>query len=123
MSSEPMAVVNQFYEVSWRQKDAEGIRPLITADFRFVGPVDQRTGADEFVELNKGFLPFMMDTRMQQQFAAGDHICSIYEIDVRTPAGETLTLEMADWVLVQNGRLAEQHIYYDPRPFVAAFGM
>lgn len=123
MGSSAVAVVNQFYEVSLKQKDAEGIRPFLTDDFRFVGPVDQRIGADEFVELNKGFLPFMMDTRMQQQFAAGDQVCSIYEVDVRTPAGETLTLEMADWVLVQNGRMAEQRIFYDPRPFVAAFGM
>jgi len=123
MNSDAMTIVNQFYEVSLKQKDAEGIRPFLTDDFRFVGPLDQRTGADGFVELNKGFLPFMMDTRMQQQFVTGDHVCSIYEIDVRTPAGETLTLEMADWVLVQNGRMVEQHIYYDPRPFVAAFGM
>ena len=123
MSSSPIAVVNEFYEVSLKQKDAEGIRPYLTDDFRFVGPLDQRTGADNFVELNKGFLPLMVDTRMQQQFAAGDHVCSIYELDVRTPAGETLTMEMADWVLVQNGRMAEQRIYYDPRPFVAAFDM
>ncbi|MBK8900673.1 MAG: hypothetical protein IPM53_05810 [Anaerolineaceae bacterium] len=52
MSSSAIAVVNQFYEVSLKQKDAEGIRPLLVDDFRFVGPRDQRSGADEFVELN-----------------------------------------------------------------------
>lgn len=88
-----------------------------------MGLVDQGTGADDFVELNKGFLPFMIDTRMQQQFAAGEHVCTIYETDARSPDGETLTIEMADWVLVQNGLLVEQCIYYDLRQFVTAFGM
>ena len=64
----------------------------------------------------------MVNTRMRQQFAAGDQVCSIYELDVQTPAGDTLTLEMADWILVQDGLMIEQRIYYDPRPFVAAFG-
>jgi hypothetical protein len=35
--------------------------------------------------------------------------------------GGSLSVVIADWIRVVDGRIAEQKIYYDPREFVKAF--
>ena len=121
--SNALQVVNKFYDVSLKQKDADGVRPLLTDDFIFSGPLAKTSKAEEFVALNREFLPAMVETRMLQQFEAGNQVCSIYELDLRKPDGDIFTTMMADWVTVRDGRLAEQRIYYDPREFEKAYGM
>ena len=118
-----LQLVNQFYDISLKQKDADGLRSLIAEDFAFVGPLAKTTSAEDFVALNKQFLPAHVETRFLYQFEAGDQVCSIYELDLRKPNGGLFTTTMADWVTVRNGRLAEQRIYYDPREFEKAYGM
>jgi ketosteroid isomerase-like protein len=73
--------------------------------------------------LNERLLPFHLQTRLLRQFEAGEDVCSIYEMDLPTPAGDTLTVEMADWIQVKDGRIRHQRIYYDPREFADALGM
>ncbi|MEA2639844.1 MAG: hypothetical protein QOF51_1238, partial [Chloroflexota bacterium] len=75
------------------------------------------------VELLGQFLPAHVETRMQKQFVDGDEVCSIYDLVVASPSGETITIPMADWIRVENGLLANQTIYYDPRDFAKVFGM
>jgi ketosteroid isomerase-like protein len=83
----------------------------------------QIRGAEEYLALNERLLPAHLETRMLRQFAEGNQVCSIYELVMRTPAGGTLTIPMADWIQVLGGRVVEQRIYYDPRQFATAFGM
>jgi len=59
---------------------------------------------------------------MHAQFEAGDEVCSIYEMDLRTPAASILTVPMSDWITVRDGHVANQVVHYDPRPFLEAFG-
>ncbi|HEX2099354.1 MAG TPA: nuclear transport factor 2 family protein, partial [Candidatus Synoicihabitans sp.] len=61
--------------------------------------------------------------QFHQQFEADNEVCSIYDMTVRTPTGDTLTITMVDWLKLKDGRIAEQRLYYDPRGFAAAFGM
>ena len=112
-----LELVNEFYETSFKRKDNEGVRSLIEDDFLFVGPMAQTKGGDAFVELNSQFLPAFAGSRMLQQFENEDEVCSIYELDLHTPAGGSITLKVADWVKLRGERLAEQRIYYDAREF------
>lgn len=112
-----LEIVNQFYEVSLNQKDADGIRPFLSEDFVFIGPMAETTGADQFIELNRQFLPAHVATHMQQQFVRNDEVCSVYELELRGPKGDLFTAPMADWVKIKDGKMVEQRIYYDPREF------
>lgn len=94
---------------------------LLADDFRFIGPVDQTTGIDAFMKLNEGFFPLVTGMRMLKQFEQGNDVCSIYEMDLTSPSGTSLTLNIADWVVVAKGKMVEEHIYYDAREFAAAF--
>ena len=95
---------------------------LLADDFRFIGPVDQTTGIGAFMKLNESFFPLVTGMRMLKQFEQGNDVCSIYEMDLTSPLGTSLTLNIADWVVVNNGKMAQERLYYDAREFTAAFG-
>src|SRR5262245_54936176 len=104
--------VNHFYATTLELGDLDGIASLVDADITFEGPMQQLTGADAYVDLNRQLLPMHVSTRMQAQFERGEEVCSIYELDWRTPAGEVVTVPMADWIRVKDGRVAAQVVYY-----------
>jgi hypothetical protein len=95
-------------------------KSLLADNFKFIGPVDQTEGIEAFMELNASFFPMVADMRMLQQFENGDNVCSIYELDVNMPTNEMITLTVADWVVVENGKMKLERIYYDAREFAAA---
>lgn len=106
-----LEIVNQFSQT----QDTS----LLADDFKFIGPLDQADGKEAFIELNNGFVPMIQDVRMLQQFDNGNSVCSIYEMDINVPTGKTITTAVADWVVVENGKLQVQRIYYDAREFVS----
>ena len=120
--SNALEIVNRYYHLVDEHK-AEALRDFVTNDIVFAGPTQVTEGADAYVELNAQFLQFHRETRMLNQFANGQSVCSIYEMDVATPTGGQITLSMADWVRLESDRIAEQRIYYDPREFAQVFGM
>jgi ketosteroid isomerase-like protein len=95
---------------------------LLADDFSFIGPVDQTKGIDAFMKLNASFFPLVTGMRMLKQFEQGHDVCSIYEMDLASPSGTSLTLNIADWVVVNNGKMVQERLYYDTRAFAAAFG-
>lgn len=95
---------------------------FLADDFQFLGPVDQTTGIDAFMKLNAGFFPLVTGMRMLKQFEQGSDVCSLYEMDLTSPSGTSLTLHIADWVVVESGKMVKERIYYDAREFAAAFG-
>jgi ketosteroid isomerase-like protein len=117
-----LEIVNRFYDAT-NNRRADELPALVTDDVTFVGPAMQATGAREYVGMNEQLLGFHQGTRMLRQFEDGDDVCSVYELRMTTPAGGSLTLRVADWITVRGDRIAEQHLYFDPREFAQAFGM
>jgi ketosteroid isomerase-like protein len=117
-----LETVNQFYDTTENRK-GEGLEALLAKDMTFVGPIMKTAGAKEYVDTTQQFLQMHRATRMLKQFENGNDVCSIYEMDIATPAGGTITLELTDWIQVVNGKVARQKIYYDPREFAKALGM
>jgi predicted SnoaL-like aldol condensation-catalyzing enzyme len=122
--SSPLDIVNRYLGLtSSAQADLPKAAELLTDDVAFTGPLMRTTGKDAYVGLLQQFLPAHVSTRVLRQFADGNEVCSIDELTVRTPAGGTVTLAMAEWFKLRDGRIAEHTLYYDPREFAAAFGM
>lgn len=113
-------VANRFYEIC-NDRQGEGLEALVARDVVFEGPLMRLAGAEEYVSTVRPFLKFHKGVRMLKQFEDGGHVCSIYEMTLGTPAGGALTLVLADWIRVADGRVAEQKLYYDPREFAKAF--
>ena len=87
----------------------------------FTGPVVQRSGANGYIDALKRLFKFHKKSQMLQQFENGNDVYSIYGLIMDKPAGGSLSVVIADWIRVVDGRIAEQKIYYDPREFVKAF--
>jgi len=115
-------IVNHFYDVC-NNKQGQGLQGLVANEISFEGPVMRLSGAEQYVAAVGPLCKFHKGMRMLKQFEDGEHVCSIYEMTLGTPAGGTLTLAFADWIRVVNGKVAEQKLYYDPREFAKAFGM
>jgi ketosteroid isomerase-like protein len=120
----PLDVVNRYLTLtSSASADLPKAAELLTDDVTFTGPLMSTSGKPAYVALLQQFLPAHVATRVLRQFADGDDVCSIDELVIRTPAGSTVTLAMAEWFKLRGGRIAEHRLYYDPRDFAAAFGM
>ena len=117
-----LEVVNRFYDTTENEK-GKGLENVLASDMTFDGPLMKTFGAEDYINTTKQFLQMHKATRMLKQFENGSDICSIYEMDIATPAGGTITVELTDWIKVSNGKVAKQKIYYDPREFAKAFGM
>jgi ketosteroid isomerase-like protein len=113
-------VVNRFYDVC-NNRQGEGLENLIAGGVTFEGPLMKLTGAHEYLSAIRPFLKFHQGMRMLRQFEDGGDVCSLYEMTLATPAGGPLNLAFADWVRIEDGKVAEQRLYYDPREFARAF--
>ncbi len=122
LEGRPLDVVTRFYEATANRRSDE-LAGLVSEDITFEGPVMNTRGARDYLSMNERLLGFHRDTTMLRQFENGDAVCSIYELTMATPAGDELTLPMADWIEVADGKIASQRIYFDPREFTHAFDM
>lgn len=120
----PLDIVNRYLQLtSSAAADLPQAVELLAEDVVFSGPLMRITGRDAYAGLLQQFLPAHVSTRVLKQFGEGDQVCSINELTVRTPAGAHITLSMAEWFKLRDGRIAEHTLFYDPREFAAAFGM
>jgi ketosteroid isomerase-like protein len=119
-----LAMANRMYEASNRQlAGLPEMAELITDDMTFTGPLNSTSNAEEYLALLGTFLQAHQGYRISRQFEDGDHACSIYDLLLTTPSGETLAVPMVDWIRLRDGKIAEQRLYYDPRAFMAAMGL
>ena len=122
LEERPLDVARRFYEATSARR-SEDLAGLVSEDVTFEGPLMRARGAPEYLAMNEQLLRFHGNMTMLRQFENGDDVCSIYELTMATPAGGELTLTMADWIGVADGKVAAQRIYFDPREFAQAFGM
>ena len=117
----PLEIVNRFYDAR-NSRRLQDVRALVSEDVTFVSPMMKATGSREHMAALERLLGFQSGMKMLHQFEDGDDVGLIYELSVITPAGASLTLPIADWLQVKNGKIAAQRIYFDPREFAQAFG-
>jgi ketosteroid isomerase-like protein len=122
--STALDTVNTFLKLTGAEiGDIAGASGLMTDDVQFIGPLMRVLGKKEYAALLGQFLPAHVATTVLQQFSQGDEVCSIDELVVRTPAGGTVTLTMAEWFRLRRGKIAEHRVFYDPREVATAFGI
>lgn len=120
-------IVNTFYRlnnaVPTGHASMEDLHALLADDFVFTGPLMQVTGAAQFVGLLRQFMPFHESVTVVKQFPGQEEVCSITKLQLKTPAGGSLTVDVAEVIQVKDGKIASLTLYYDPRSFAAAFPM
>lgn len=117
-----LAIVNRFMNhTSSSGADLRQAAALLADEVVFKGlPI--QTVRDAHIGLPQQLLPSQVSARVLRQLG-GDEVCSVDELTVRTPTGNTVTLSMVEWLKLRRGRIAEHSLYYEPRESAAAFGV
>ncbi len=100
-----------------------GWRDLVTNGVTLEGPVQAAHGKAEFVALTEQFQEGLRETRVIERVASGDKVISVYEFVLNAPDGGELSCEVSEVARVENGKVASWKLLYDPREFVARFGL
>ena len=119
----PLEIVNKFLDLTNEKKDISAAAELLTDDVKFVGPAQQASGKAEYIQLLTMFLPAHAGWKVYQQFETESDASVIEDILCKTPAGDIITLSLAEWFKVSGGKIAEHRVYYDPSEFMRAFGL
>lgn len=114
-------IIERYYDAFDRKDPAW--KQLVATDVRFEAPLQHASGSEEFNKITEMFLGFHKATRVVARFEEGDRVCSILEFDLATPAGGEMSCVITELAIVEDGRLSDVKIIYDPREFARAFGL
>jgi predicted SnoaL-like aldol condensation-catalyzing enzyme len=98
--------------------DVDGAAELLDDEFTFHGPMVQSDDKADFLEATAPLVPMLQGHEMHRIWADGDEVCAIYDLKVATPAGAG-AVTVAEWSVVNDGRLASQRIVFDTAAFAA----
>jgi len=110
-------VVNRYLEGFYRG-DHDAARAVVSADFSFRGPFLQVRGREAFFEGAAGLKRIVRGHRVLRQWAQGDDVCSVYEVQLETPAGAG-SIPMSEWHTVRRGHLVAGLVLFDSAAFRA----
>lgn len=116
-TSTPVEVVNEYLS-GFYSGDFTRAAATLAADFSFQGPFLRVEGRDGFLNGAHGLRPVVRGHRLLRQWRDGDEVCSIYEVDLHTPAGSG-SVVMSEWHTVRGGQLASGRVVFDTAPFRA----
>ena len=116
-TSTPAEVVNEYLS-SFYCGDFSQAAATLAADFSFQGPFLRVEGRDEFLGGAQGLRPVVRGHQLLRQWQDRDEVCSIYEVELQTPAGSG-SVVMSEWHTVRDGQLASGRVVFDTAPFRA----
>lgn len=119
----PLEIVEKFLDLTNEKKDILAAAELLTEDVKFVGPAQQASGKAEYIQLLSMFLPAHAGWKVYQRFENESDASVIEDIFCKTPAGDIITLSLAEWFQLSGGKIAEHRVYFDPSEFMRAFGL
>lgn len=105
-------VVDRYF-AALKEKDFATMRTLVHDDVVFKGALGTTNGAEDYISGLQGMMATMTGMERTVAFAEGESVCQIYDLTLATPP---VTLSIAQWITVRDGRIAQLNVYFDPRP-------
>lgn len=99
-----------------KAKDFATIRTLLHDDVSFRGALGTTEGAEDYLSGLQRMMATMTGMERRAIFAEGEDVCQIYDLTLAEPP---VTLPIAQWLTVRDGRIAALRVYFDPRPLFA----
>jgi hypothetical protein len=124
VNMKPAEIVNRYLNIIFVENNkGAGLSDLLAEDFVFDDPFTIARGANDFISKAQMWIETKKTYTMEKQFADDSSVCSIYSIDVQTPAGKIETFELSDYVIVQDSKITNERVYFsDPVKFAKAMG-
>lgn len=105
-------VVDTYFAALQRQ-DFDALRPLVHDDVKFRGVMGTTDTAEDYIEGLRQTMAHMTAMERQMICAEGENVCQIYHLVLAEPA---VTIPVAQWFTVRDGRIATNQTIFDPRP-------
>ncbi len=116
-SAETTAAVNEYLTAFYRG-DFDRAAAVVADGFCFEGPFLQVTGKDAFFAGAQGLRQVVRGHRLVRQWADGNEVSSLYEVDLATQAGQGSVL-MSEWHKVDAGQITSGRVVFDTAAFRA----
>ena len=99
------------YFTSWKTKDFDTLRSVISDHATFRGPLGAANSGDECLAGLKGMSQMVTDIRILKQFVDGNDVLTWFDL-YTDKAGPTPT---ANWMHIEDGKIARIRVLFDPR--------
>src|SRR5713226_3486543 len=119
MAADPKDVALSYLK-AFETKDVNKIKSLLHANGTFKGPMKTYHSADEFVAELRNFIPITKSVRIRRVFVDGNEVSVTYDYATIIPSIPVMS--MSEWFKVEDGKIREQEIIYNPMPFAASMG-
>ncbi|MER7848788.1 nuclear transport factor 2 family protein [Kitasatospora sp. NPDC096077] len=105
------------YFTAWEAGDFDTLRGLLAEDVDFVGALGTASGIDEALGGLRGLGQVLEKIDIKVRVADGDDVITWFELctSVAPPA------PTANWMHVENGKIARIRVTFDPRGLLAGF--
>jgi limonene-1,2-epoxide hydrolase len=117
----PKDVVEQYVD-AFAGKDVKKMRSFLSdTNFSFKGPMQVFATADDFAAALVPLVPIIQSVDVKKVIADGNDVCMFYDLATTVPS--IGTTRIAELFRVENGKIISINLYFDPRPYVAIFGL
>ena len=110
----PIELATTYFD-SWREKDFETFRGILASDATFRGPLGTADGADELVAGIEGMSQITTAIEVERMIADGPDVLTWFRLHTKV-ADPT---PVANWIHVEDGKVARVRVTFDPREIVA----
>lgn len=94
-------------------------KEFIHEDVTLIGALGEFVGFDQFVEVNTPFFASIQHHENLQTIVQDDWVLTRIAVEVNTPSGKTVRLDVSEWYQFENGKIKYLRTYFDPREMIA----
>ncbi|MFJ2867165.1 nuclear transport factor 2 family protein [Kitasatospora sp. NPDC087314] len=118
MTTNTAREIAETYFKAWEAGDFETMRGLLAEDVDFVGAMGTASGVEEALAGLKGLGQVLERIEVKVRVAEGDEVITWFDLctSIAPPA------PTANWMHVENGKIARIRVTFDPRGLLAGFG-
>ena len=104
------------YYAAWQRKDVDAILACLDPAVVFRSPNANTTGRDAYAAATRRFLPLVERVELRGTYFAHEGAMAVLDFYCIPPIGVS---RVAELIGAKNGLIADDEIFFDPRPFEA----
>ena len=106
------------YMKAFEAKDRERASSYLHAEGLYKGPLQSFQKADAFVKEMSNFMYIAKHVRVKKVLADDTDVCVMWDYETIIPSIPITPI--AQWFKIENGKIRELHVHFNPVPFIAA---
>ncbi|MEN2284307.1 nuclear transport factor 2 family protein [Algoriphagus sp. SE2] len=105
------------------QQQNETWKSLLADEVTFTGPAAKAAGKSEYIKITEDFFGMVRGAELKRYVANEKLVATEVEIKVATPTGNIITLDMAEFYEIEDGKIKSVKVHYDAQEFRKEFGI